>query len=78
MVPYRERTKATTMKRRNRFKQTTSLSYRLIQLAQAARTRAASLPPGEERDRFLRKAYEADRALQMEELLSTAAGVMPL
>lgn len=57
------------MKRRNRFKQTTPLAYRLRQLEQTARSMASKLPPGAERERLLNKAREAKRAIEIEQWL---------
>ena len=48
-------------KRRNRIKQTTTLTFRLIQLADAAHARAAILPPGPERERMMKKARSRAR-----------------
>ena len=64
-------------KHRNRFKQTTSLSFRLGQLAEAARERAVILPPGPERERMLRKAREAERAIEIEQLVATPGLELP-
>ncbi|MGY2849168.1 hypothetical protein ACVMDN_006422 [Bradyrhizobium sp. USDA 4510] len=65
------------MKRRNRFKQTTTLAYRLIQLEEAARARASHLPPGTERERLLKKAREAERAVQIDQWLATPGAEPP-
>ena len=64
-------------KRRNRGRQTTSLTFRLTQLADGARARAAALPPGLEREGLLRKAREADQALEMEHLVTTPGIDLP-
>jgi len=64
-------------KRRNRVKQTTSLTFRLAQLAEAARSRAAALPAGAERQRLLKKAREADRAIEIEHLVTTPGIELP-
>ena len=65
-------------KRRNRIKQITPLTDRLMQLAEAARTKAAELPPGSERDKLLSKASQAERTAQVDALLSTSGADMPL
>ncbi|PAY06782.1 hypothetical protein CK489_28445 [Bradyrhizobium sp. UFLA03-84] len=64
-------------KRRNRVRQTTSLSFMLSQLAQSARARAAAVSPGLDRESLLRKAHEADRAMEMEHLVTTPGIDLP-
>ncbi|MHC2334403.1 hypothetical protein [Bradyrhizobium sp. USDA 4454] len=64
-------------KRRNRVKQTTSLTFRLLKLAETARIRASSLPPGAERERMLSKSLEARRALEIEKFLATPGAALP-
>jgi hypothetical protein len=60
-----------TKKPRSRTMQTMPLADRLLQLAEAARAKAIVLPPGAEREKWLRKAHEAERAAQIERLLLT-------
>jgi hypothetical protein len=57
-------------RKRNRAKQTTSLQARLISLAQYARDRASSISPGDEREKLLRQAAQAERAAELNEALS--------
>ncbi|PAY06786.1 hypothetical protein CK489_28475 [Bradyrhizobium sp. UFLA03-84] len=64
-------------KRRNRTKQATSLTFRLGQLAEAARARASILPPGPERERMLRKAREAESTIAIEQLVTTPGIELP-
>ena len=64
-------------KKRNRAKQATSLTFRLGQLAEAARARASILPPGPERERMLRKAREAESAIAIEQLVTTPGIALP-
>lgn len=65
-------------KKRNRVKQATSLTFRLGQLAETARVRASILPPGPERERMLRKAREAERAIAIEKLVTTPGTELPI
>ncbi|RZN30542.1 hypothetical protein CWO90_19930 [Bradyrhizobium sp. Leo121] len=57
-------------RKRNRAKQTTSLQERLISSAEEARARARHLSPGAEREKLLRKARQAARAAELDEVLS--------
>ncbi|MGY3618377.1 hypothetical protein ACVJGD_004573 [Bradyrhizobium sp. USDA 10063] len=57
-------------RKRNRAKPTTSLQERLIGLAQYARDRARDMSPGEEREKLLRQARQAERAAELNEALS--------
>ncbi|WP_245323568.1 hypothetical protein [Bradyrhizobium shewense] len=57
------------IKRRRRFKQTDSLEARLAQFAMNLRQQADHQPPGEERNSLLKRAYNADRAIDLEQHL---------
>ena len=59
------------IKRRRRFKQTTSLHERLIAFAHETREKASSLPAGRERQDLLKRAGQADTAAHLEEWIST-------
>jgi hypothetical protein len=61
---------------RRRTKHTETLSDRLAQEAEEARTRAKTMPPGPERDALLRKAREADTAMHLNAWLSSP-GLQP-
>ncbi|MHC2433298.1 hypothetical protein [Bradyrhizobium sp. USDA 4451] len=76
-VPHRSGTRKAVGKKRNRVKQTTSLTFRLGQLAEAARARASILPPGAERERMLRKAREAESAIAIEKLVTSPGTELP-
>jgi hypothetical protein len=54
------------VRRRQRFKQTTSLNDRLLMLAREAEKRAASMPPCEQRDSLVRKARVAKTTADLE------------
>ncbi|MCK1346355.1 hypothetical protein IVB52_23215 [Bradyrhizobium sp. CW11] len=54
------------MKRRRRFKQAESLEARLSQFATNLREQADQKPPGEERNSMLKRAYSAERAIDLE------------
>jgi hypothetical protein len=56
-------------KKRRRFKQTDSLETRLTQFAQDLRERADRIPPGELRSSLLKRAYNADQAIELEQQL---------
>ena len=56
--------------RRHRFKQTSPLSERLESLARLARDRAAGAAPGVEREQLLKRAREAERAMQIDQWLT--------
>jgi len=51
------------MQKGRRFKQTASLKDRLTAWAQEVRVQAAQLPPGADREALLKKARQADTAL---------------
>ena len=57
-------------RKRNRAKQTISLQERLIGSARQARNQAHDLPPGPKREKLLRQARQAERAAELNELLS--------
>lgn len=60
-------------KRRRRFKQTQSLSDRLLAMANMARQVAEQTAPGVEQNRLLRKAREAEAIVQLDQWLSRSA-----
>ena len=64
------------MTERRRFIQTASLKDRLIAFAAEARTKAAKLAPGIERDDLLRKARQADTASHLDEW-ANSPGLQP-
>lgn len=55
------------MKKRRRFKQTTSLKDRLVSFAKATRERASLLRPGAEKEELLKKARQADTAARLDD-----------
>ena len=57
------------IKRRRRLKQTESLEARLVQFALNLREQADQKPPGEERNSMMKRAYNADRAIDLERQL---------
>lgn len=54
-----------------RFKQDIPLKDRLAQLAQEARQRAKTLPPGKEREDLLRLARQSDTASRIDKWLAS-------
>ena len=60
-------------KKRNRSRPPQPLQERLHQIARGARERAASLPPGDERDRLLETAVSTESAAAIERWLSSPA-----
>ena len=64
------------MQKRRRFKQKLLLVDRLVAWANELREKAASLPPGLERDELLRKARQADTASHLEGWV-TSPGLQP-
>ena len=62
--------------KRNRRKNVTSTTERLLAAAAEARKQASLLPPGIERQNLLRKAREAEAAVHMNEWL-TSPGLQP-
>jgi hypothetical protein len=57
------------IKRRRRFKQTVSLETRLTRFAINLREQADQKPPGHERSSLLKRAYSAERAVDLERQL---------
>lgn len=55
--------------RRRRFKQTDSLEARLHQFAMDLHEQAEKTPPGNERSALLKRAYNADQAIDLERQL---------
>jgi len=53
--------------KRHRFKQDRAVGERLIKEARLARQKAGQLPPGEEREKLLKKAREVDSATQIDD-----------
>jgi hypothetical protein len=58
-------------KKRNRSRPPLPLQARLNQIARDARERAASLPPGDERDRLLETAVSTESAAAIDRWLSS-------
>src|SRR5215813_7668776 len=65
------------VKRRHRFKQTTTLAQRLKQEAGRLRDRARELPPGKEQTTVLRKVRQAETALGIDAWLSSPQDAPP-
>ena len=63
------------VKRRRRFKQTTTLAQRLTEQASRLRERATTLSPGQEQSQLWRKVHQAEAALRIEEWLSAGAAL---
>jgi hypothetical protein len=63
-------------RKRNRRKNTTSTSQRLLEAAAEARSQASLLPPGRLRRELLHKAREAETAAHINEWL-TSPGLRP-
>jgi hypothetical protein len=59
------------MKKRHRFKQTTSLKERLASFAKDARDKASLLRPGVEKEALLKKARQADMASHLDDWASS-------
>ena len=55
--------------KRRRIKQTDSLETRLAQFARDMRKRADQKPPGDQREALLKRAYNADQAIDLERQL---------
>ena len=66
----------TTFVRRRRFKQVLPLKERLLMTAREAKERAATLPPGPERQALLKRAREAKLTAEFEDWLSSP-GLQP-
>jgi hypothetical protein len=65
------------MHRRRRFKQSLSLKDRLASFAKEASEKASKLPPGPDRDIFLKKARQADVACCVDEWASDCGRQTP-
>jgi hypothetical protein len=65
------------VKRRRRFKQTTSLAQRLTQEASRLRERARSLSPGPEQAQLWRKVRQAETALRIDAWLALPQDTPP-
>jgi len=65
------------VKRRRRFKQTTTLAQRLTEQASRLRERATTLSPGQEQSQLWRKVHQAEAALRIEEWLSAPGAGLP-
>lgn len=68
---YSRHTRGLHMKKRRRFKQTTSLKDRLASFAKTTRERASLLRPGAEKDALLEKARQADAAAHLDDWASS-------
>ena len=65
------------MKKRRRFKQTTTLAERLTAQAVRLRSRARKLPPGTEQIELLRKVRQTETALRIDEWLASRESTPP-
>lgn len=65
------------MKRRRRFRQTTTLAHRLTEQAGRLRDRAKQLPPGTEQTTLWLKVRQAETALRIDALLSSPQSAGP-
>jgi hypothetical protein len=65
------------VKRRRRFKQTTTLAQRLTQQASRLRERAGTLSPGQEQAQLWRKIHQAETALRIDEWLASPGASPP-
>lgn len=66
------------IKRRRRFKQTTTLEDRLTLAARRLRAEAKSLPPGIEREKLLRRARQNEAAYDLTEWLRSPGLKSPI
>jgi hypothetical protein len=64
------------MLKRRRFKQTLSLSDRLVQDVEQLKTQLATLPPGPERDQLLKRIRQNETAANIEQWLKSP-GLQP-
>jgi hypothetical protein len=64
------------MMKRRRFKQTTSLSERLVQNVEQLEAKLATLPPGPERDRLVRQIRQNEIAANIDQWLKST-GLQP-
>ena len=65
------------IKRRHRFKQTTTLAHRLTEQAGRLRERARQLPPGMEQTALTRKLRQTETALRIDAWLSSPQSMAP-
>jgi hypothetical protein len=65
------------VKRRRRFKQTTTLALRLIREANRLRDRASGLEPGPEQTRLLSKVHQTETALRIDAWLASTGAAPP-
>ena len=65
------------MKKRRRFKQTTTLAERLTAQAGRLRSRVRKLPPGTEQIELLRKIRQTETALRIDEWLACTETAPP-
>jgi hypothetical protein len=65
------------IKRRRRFRQTTTLAERLTQEASRLRERASSLAAGPEQTQALQKVRQAETALRIDAWLATPGALPP-
>jgi hypothetical protein len=65
------------VKRRRRFRQTTTLAHRLTEQAGRLRDRAQQLPPGTEQTTLWLKVRQAETALRIDAWLSPAQNSAP-
>jgi hypothetical protein len=64
------------MLKRRRFKQTQSLSERLVQDVEHLKTQLATLPPGPERDHIIKRIRQNEAAANIDQWLSSP-GLQP-
>jgi hypothetical protein len=64
------------IKRRRRFKQTTSLAERLMESVEQLRQQLAELPPGPERDKVAKRIRQSETASHIEDWLRSP-GLQP-
>ncbi len=60
------------MKKRRRFKQTTTLKERLAAFAEDVREQASTMPPGPEREDLLKRASRADTAAHIDDWVNSS------
>jgi hypothetical protein len=65
------------VKRRRRFRQTTTLAHRLTEQASRLRDRAKQLPAGTEQTTLWRKVRQTETALRIDALLSSPQSAVP-
>lgn len=59
------------MQKRRRFKQTTSIDQRLMEEAERLRKEARGTPPGIARERLIRRARQAETAVNIQQWLTS-------